>query len=108
MQNEQIAEHRAEHEQEHTHGERGNEPLALVGLQGRQEERENLPQNNRHACDNRRPQRNLETNRERAKHVEHVQNHQAIVALGQVISYGQAHELNDGRRCHIEHAHGNK
>ena len=47
VQDDEVTEQRAEDEQEHRDRERRDEPLALLRLERRQEERENLPEDDR-------------------------------------------------------------
>ena len=105
VQNNEVAEHRADDEQGHGGGEGGHEPLALAGLQRRQEEREQLPQNDGGRGHNARPQRDLEAHGERLEGIDGLKRGHAV-DVGQKLSDGHEEELAHGRGGHVEHDHG--
>ena len=108
MQDDQVAEHSAEDEQRHGSRESRDEPLALARLQGRQEEREELPEDDRRRCDDRHPERDLELDGERVERVEELQIDRAVLALRQKVGNGKEQKLPHRAGSEVEHAYGDE
>ena len=108
VQDDAVAEDGAHDEQHHCRDERGDEPLALVGLERRQEKRQQLPQDNRRASHDGRPDGDLEAGGERLERVDGHERRQAVGALRQVLGNGDHQELAHGGRGEVEHAHADE
>ena len=96
LENHEVAEQRADVEERHGGEERGHDPLALLGLEGRKEEREDLPDDERRADDDGALERHAEANREAAERAGDV-----VATIGQELADRVLENVDDRGRGEV-------